>query len=620
MQLAHQVAGTGVIVQNSTFAGCADFHKGIYGGNSKLNSNGIVLSNGYVSNLVGVAAGNCDSPGYAPLDDVAASAIASGKRTSAQPSAPTTIDASVLTIEFDCQGDSPVYDVKVDYIFASNEYMGLKENEDAEFNDLAAIFLNGETPADNIAKVDGKFVSVNTIPVGSPFHIDYASNMNGAPYFVGSSVLLQGLGKTTTKTGNVIHIAVADTQDKHFNSYLFVTSLTCTPGEAGAPTVSPSNFPTQAPAVSVPPSPSPSTSEWPTYAEVDTFQIDSTNNPAMELAEKIKGFRVRIMGAHLINEACEGTSTGTFSGGFETIGFDSGVVLSTGHATSIEDGVPGDCNNKGYPPLEYVGATKDATVLMIEFECVDIDEVGSVTVDYVFASNEYYGLASNQVTKHNDVVGLFLNGEDPEDNIATVHDGQDVVSVNTITGYDPLFVNNTDNRTPNVAGYTARLTAKGMSNRQTHNLRIAIADVYDDSFDSYVLVREGSLKCHKAGETRPPVAAPTTSEDSQDTSTPPPVSMELCRTEDSRCKSSDECCAGVCSGTKKKRFKCKSCAAIKDICKRDSDCCSAECDKKSNKCVKATSTKSSCANRGKKCDKDKECCSGSCDGKKNKCE
>jgi hypothetical protein len=76
--------------------------------------------------------------------------------------------------------------------------------------------------------------------------------------------------------------------------------------------------------------------------------------------------------------------------GAATIGPGTGVVLSSGHVSSLVNDFPSDCNNKGYAPLEPLvkkGASIDATVLKIEFEC-DPDKVGKVAIDFVFASCE----------------------------------------------------------------------------------------------------------------------------------------------------------------------------------------------------------------------------------------
>jgi hypothetical protein len=140
---------------------------------------GVVLSNGFLSHLMGGQGGSSGFAGSAALESLVASAQAPSvgtRKKSGRQRIPKTVDSSTLLIEFDCQGedsDSDVYDVSLDYIFGSNEYYGLQANETAPFEDMVGVFLNGEAPADNSATVEGKIVSANNIRVGSQYHIQY---------------------------------------------------------------------------------------------------------------------------------------------------------------------------------------------------------------------------------------------------------------------------------------------------------------------------------------------------------------------------------------------------------------------------------------------------------------
>jgi hypothetical protein len=524
-------------------------------------------------------------------------------------------------MEFDCQGSDSgtgVYDVSVDYVFASNEYMGLKDNQTAPFNDVIGIFLNGESPADNIATVEGQVVSVNNIRVGSPFHVKYSHN-GQAPFVVGTTVPMIATGKTTKKMGNKIQIALADMDDVMYNSYIFVSaeSLTCKPGVPAEPTITPVAPPSNGPAISIPPSLSPSNSQAPTLNHFNFL-----SGTAMELAEKIKGRGVRIKGAELMQEACQDKSAAMYAGGAATIGPDTGVVLTSGHVSSLVDGFPGDCSNKGYAPLEPLvkkGASIDATVLKIEFECAP-NKIGLVAIDFVFASYEYDGIDTSTVHKHDDVVGIFLNGKDPKHNIAKVNG--ETVSINAIPPGSDLYVDNDVNRlgrpgasAPHVSGYTKVIRAEKKSQRVAHTMYIAIADIHDDSVDSFVFIREGSLKCYKSSApapTTPPTAskAPTTA----DTLVDPTAS---CTRKNKSCAKSKECCDGrLCAGRNKKKQKCKKCADLKDNCSKNKDCCGADNDTakcKDNTCV------ATCAAKREHCSKNQDCCKANCDKDTKKC-
>jgi hypothetical protein len=104
-----------------------------------------------------------------------------------------------------------------------------------------------------------------------------------------------------------------------------------------------------------------------------------------------------------------------------------------------------------------VPKTVDASIPVIEFDCQGTSQIYNVSLDYTLASNEYHGLKANETAKFNDLVGIFLNGEAPADNIATV-DGQ-IVSANTIrvgTKYYSSYSHN--GRAPFVVGMTVLLT------------------------------------------------------------------------------------------------------------------------------------------------------------------
>jgi hypothetical protein len=266
----------------------------------------------------------------------------------------------------------------------------------------------------------------------------------------------------------------------------------------------------------------------------------------------------------------------------------------------------------------------DATVLLIEFECKD-ENVGSVSVDYVFASYEYHELPAQATVQENDVLGIFLNGQDPTDNIATVD--SEPVSISTVKVGDAIYVDNTRNENqkpgaipPHVSGYTTLQRAEGKTTRKTHSMYIAISDIHDDSVDSFVFLREKSLKCHTPDDVAGPAPATV------DPSTPVPAPTlspapsffafepEVCVERKGSCQDTTECCSGVCTGLKMKKAACANCADLKEICNQDSDCCGkSECDAKSNKCV------APCTKESKKCKKDSECCSGDCDKNKKKC-
>jgi hypothetical protein len=606
--------GGGVVFKNASFIGCSEEnHTAIFTGGILGFKSGVILSSGYISRLMGGTntTGSCRGQGYAPLDKLVTGG-ATGQRQK-------TTDAAVLEIEFDCSASSDYYEVTLDYIFGSHEYEGLSENETSEFNDVAGIFLNGLEPHDNMATIQGLPVSVNSVR-GSYF----VNNTESArlPAVHGYSIPLKAVGRTTTKT-NVIRIAIADFQDNTFSSYLFLnqSSLTC---QALDKETMPSAQPSLSPATTI----APSISAVPTPLP-DGLSVKETGN-ALQLARKIAGSSLTIKNATLAREACNGTSAGIYKGGAGSIVHNRGIVLSNGYASSLVDGDSGECEGRTYGPLEQLiteGFTMDATVLEIEFEC-NSDNVGSISLDYAFASFEYHHLVKDQATVYNDVAAIFLNGLNSADNIAVV-DGGKVVDINNIKVGDELYIDNTkllgDSTPPLFTGYTKPLVAEGRTKMKVNIIRIGIVDVNDSSGDSYIFIKEGSLQCKDLAPTVSP--APTSrptrtcvksgSKCSKDkecckSSQCRDQKCYICQAFGSQCKDANDCCYKTDnSQVECRNDKCFYCQKPNDKCKRNSDCCNpssdgliAQCT--SSKCRHCLQNESSCA-------ADEDCCSNNCE-------
>jgi YVTN family beta-propeller protein/cysteine-rich repeat protein len=197
---------------------------------------------------------------------------------------------------------------------------------------------------------------------------------------------------------------------------------------------------------------------------------------------------------------------GTFDGGAGSIGLDAGVVLSSGTVAGVagpndsdgqstEFGLLGDADLN---TLTSGGATNDAAVL--EFDFVPTSSV--ITFTYVFGSEEYDEYAN---TGFNDVFGFFVNGT----NLALLPDGVTPVTINTVNGGNPsngtgpvnpaFFVGNDCTPRPcgidmELDGRTVTLELRATVNPGvTNHLKMAIADVSDDSLDSWVFIKAGSF-------------------------------------------------------------------------------------------------------------------------------
>jgi hypothetical protein len=212
----------------------------------------------------------------------------------------------------------------------------------------------------------------------------------------------------------------------------------------------------------------------------------------------------------------------TFTGGTGIIGFDSGVILSTGNAlsvvgpniaddTSTDNGFPGDPILDALVP-GYV--THDAASLEFDFAC---DASTVFSIEYVFASEEYNEYVNSPF---NDVFGFFLDGTTPASNIALVpafcsSPGQavSVNSVNCNNPFSPPTGMNCDCYTNNDIASGAPLNTEmdGLTHvfartvpivPGVHHIKIAIADAGDGIYDSNVFIRCQSLACAASTPTR----------------------------------------------------------------------------------------------------------------------
>lgn len=198
------------------------------------------------------------------------------------------------------------------------------------------------------------------------------------------------------------------------------------------------------------------------------------------------------------------SSAGSFNGGIGIIGFEDGIVLSTGNISSvvgpnISDGTTGTNFTPGDTDLDVLAgvSTFDATVLEFDF----VPSSSALFFDYVFASEEYNEFANFSV---NDTFAFFVNGT----NVAVLPGTSIVVSINTVNGGNPLGTNaqnpafylNNDLSDGGGAidtemdGLTVVLSVQAMVNAGvTNHIKLAIADGGDSSLDSNVFIRAGSL-------------------------------------------------------------------------------------------------------------------------------
>jgi hypothetical protein len=199
-------------------------------------------------------------------------------------------------------------------------------------------------------------------------------------------------------------------------------------------------------------------------------------------------------GATISNVVITGSNLaiGSFGAG-ETLGIDSGVILSTGDIADAEGANTSPGAGKG---LGTAGAAA-LTAIVSPFETHDamtiefdvVTESPTFAIRYVFASEEYREYVDSEF---NDVFAFFVNGS----NIALTPGSGQPVTINTINHLrnQGIYQDNEGGASTQFDGFTSPLLAVAVVEPGTTNhIRIAIADTSDSVLDSAVFIAQGGI-------------------------------------------------------------------------------------------------------------------------------
>jgi len=199
-------------------------------------------------------------------------------------------------------------------------------------------------------------------------------------------------------------------------------------------------------------------------------------------------------GATLSNVVISGSdlAIGSFGAG-ESLGIDSGVILSTGDIADAKGPNSSSGSGKGLgtdgaPALTAIVSpfeTHDA--ITIEFDVVT--ESPTFAIRYVFASEEYREFVDSEF---NDVFAFFVNGS----NIALTPGTGQPVTINTINHLrnQGIYQDNEGGASTQFDGFTSPLLAVAVVEPGTTNhIRISIADTSDSILDSAVFIAQGGI-------------------------------------------------------------------------------------------------------------------------------
>lgn len=200
--------------------------------------------------------------------------------------------------------------------------------------------------------------------------------------------------------------------------------------------------------------------------------VVNSSNDATALANTLGGAGIVITNAAL--STASSTGAGIFSGGAASIGFDSGVLLTTGTVNCA----PG--------PNTQASCTGSGTSSSLSFDFTTT--TGNIFFNYVFASEEYNEYVNSSF---NDTFALLLNGV----NIALLPNG-DTVSINNVNnGSNATFYrdNTVLGLNTQFDGLTTILTASATGLTGTNSFEFRIQDVGDANFDSGVFIQASTF-------------------------------------------------------------------------------------------------------------------------------
>lgn len=218
------------------------------------------------------------------------------------------------------------------------------------------------------------------------------------------------------------------------------------------------------------------------FVAAPAMAVDTvSSNDATALGAALAGTGITFTSATLSTD----TQNGGFSNGASSVGFNSGVVLTTGNLSCVGSAnTMGNCSGVGGVSTLTLGFTATSTQLFF---------------NYVFASEEYPEFVNSQF---NDAFSLTLNGTNYANvNLAQLPDDGGVVSINNVNGLTNFsyFRSNSGDSSLDLPieydGLTTVLTASAMNLviGADYTLTFDVRDVGDTSYDSAVFIQGGSV-------------------------------------------------------------------------------------------------------------------------------
>ncbi len=252
------------------------------------------------------------------------------------------------------------------------------------------------------------------------------------------------------------------------------------------------------------------------YNELKAQLSVTASNNAQALAENLVGAGVAISNATL---TCASNGAGLFDGSNSNIGLNGGVLLTTGTVqNAIGPNTAPDISSIGsmsaFIDLDLQSLLPQYTLFdgcVLEFDVVPLGN--SLSFQYVFGSDEYPEYTCGD---YNDIFAFFISGPGivGKKNIALIPGTNIPVAINSVNSgqrgnmcgpfpffctctslaYSNYYIANNGGLTIEYDAFTTMLTATAnVTPCATYRLKLAIADVGDQVYDSGVFLKEGSL-------------------------------------------------------------------------------------------------------------------------------
>ncbi len=248
---------------------------------------------------------------------------------------------------------------------------------------------------------------------------------------------------------------------------------------------------------------------------INTSQVSTANCINSQFSGAgVSIFNVKVNGV-LIDAAFTATNIGYFTNSNPSFPFSSGIAITTGNlagiqgpnnATSFTSNNPPTSNVSSDPHLSAIANGTVNNGMVLEFDFIPVGD--SVSFNYIFGSEEYPEFSPSSF---NDAFGMFLWGPNISGpyqlsgyasggkNIATLPDGTPVTINNVGDQSNTAYYRPNDNGSYygdaiQYDGTTVELVAGHQTVcGGTYHLKIAIANVGDQAYDSGVLLEAGSF-------------------------------------------------------------------------------------------------------------------------------